>query len=108
MRVGGNQLRSQSLGGGVQQGVGNSQVMLDANRRTGEGNIFIYRRQEMSQRRRYKLVGNRLWLAKQQELAYLEQDDGRHDDGSLTLNIRGEEVRFRVRGYVFEPARGID
>ena len=91
-------------GGGVEKCVGHGEAVIETGVGGRESGHFVERDDAAVERLRKKTIGERFATVTGKLAIDLVDDERRHDDGGLVLEIVGERGSFRVFGDVFEPA----
>ena len=90
-------------GGGVEEGVGHGEAVIEADVGGGESRHFIERDDAAVERLREKAISERLATVAGELAVDLVDDERGNDDGSLVLQVVGEQWGLRVFGKIFEP-----
>jgi len=102
--VGGDELGVVGAGGGVEESVAHGEAVVEAGVGGGESGHFVERDDAAVERLREEAISERLATVAGELTVDLVNHERGDDDGSLVLEIVGEQRGFRVFGKIFEPA----
>src|ERR1700690_1809843 len=106
--VGGDELGLVGAGGGVEEGVGHGEAVVEAGIGGGECGHFVEGDDAAVESLREKAIGERFAAMAGKLAIDLVDDERRDDDRGLVLKVVAESGSFGILGEVFEPAGGID
>jgi hypothetical protein len=102
--VGGDELGVVGASGGVEEGVGHGEAVIEAGVGGGESGHFVERDDAAVESLRQEAIGERLATVAGELAVDLVDDERGNNDGSLVLQVMGEQWGFGVFGEIFEPA----
>lgn len=104
MGVGGDQLGLAGAGGGIDDGIGRVQAMLDGQVPGGEGNRFVKRDHAPVDRLGDETFGKGTTALLGQMFVDLAEHDGGQENGTIAFQVVGKGGGAGVLGEVLEPA----